>query len=73
MTGKEGGEGGGTCKVKKNATIGTSIPSYMPCMSFLVFEAFFNQKEDKKTDERKTLENTGPQTHITVPHGLQQH
>lgn len=46
----------GRVKERKNGTIGTSIPSYMPCMSFLAFEAFFNQKEDKKTDERKKKE-----------------
>lgn len=31
----------------------TQIPSCMPCMSFLVFEAFFIRKRKKKKDQRK--------------------
>lgn len=30
----------GHVKERKKGTVGTSIPSYMPCMSFLAFEAF---------------------------------
>lgn len=44
-----------------------------PACPFSLLKLFIIRKKTKRQmKERNALENTGPQTHITVPHGLQQ-
>lgn len=64
----------GHVKERKKVPLAQVYLHICPACPFSLLKLFNIRKKTKRQmKEKKALENTGPQTHITVPHGLQQH